>query len=148
MVKSRWKEDYSSYIYELATSLLCRILVLSVPNPEAAKMIGIAAAFTEVCTRVFFYVAFIRSGMDAHTWNAQQRENFAGRGIIRVMDSNNDMKVEYVSSIAAACILYYLPQTGAFQFARVIGENGGENMEGAVLLSVLSYQLVPEFFCD
>ena len=43
-----WKADYSCYIYELSTSLMCRILVLSVPNPEAAKLLGIAAAWVEV----------------------------------------------------------------------------------------------------
>mmetsp|Transcript_20208 Transcript_20208/g.37708 ORF Transcript_20208/g.37708 Transcript_20208/m.37708 type:complete len:495 (-) Transcript_20208:57-1541(-) len=140
-----WKADYSCYIYELATSLMCRILVLSVPNPEAAKLLGIAAAWAEVVTRIFFYVLFIKSGANQQFWTSSHREKFVSNGYLRVMDNNNDMIVEYVSAITAAIILYYLPSTGLFQFANSIES---AQIETSTVLTLLLYQIVPELFCD
>jgi hypothetical protein len=55
------------------------------------------------------------------------------------------MVVEYVSAMTAAIILFYVPKTGLFQLAQDVD---GVAIEGRVIVELLLYQIVPEFFCD
>ena len=137
--------DYSCYIYELVTSLLCRMHVLSIPDERVAKIVGVGTAVVEVASRFYHFFQYRRLGLNQSTWSAEDKSAYAAAGRFRVLDAGNDMVVEYVSAVIAAFVLFYLPATGVYEFARVQSE---ESVSEALLMKLLMYQVVSELICD
>ena len=65
-------------------------------------------------------------------------------GILRVCDGNNDMVIEYVTSLVAAGVLFWLPRTEVF----LLTAETNASADLATLLRLVSYQAVPEVVVD
>ena len=63
---------------------------------------------------------------------------------MRIIDANNDMVVEYVSSILAGAMLWRLPQTGMFTFAA----SAESSASVGKLLLLTTIQIAPEVPVD
>ena len=63
-------------------------------------------------------------------------------GSLRIIDGGNDMVVEYVSSVVACAIVYWLSPIKAFRFAT------DAQVDGWTLLRLALVQMVPEVFVD
>lgn len=101
-------------------------------------------AVLEVCVRTLFFNSFIFAGFKTgfKDMDRPRRIRYAQWGRMRVTDGNNDMVVEYISSVTAALFVVFLQPTGAFSFA-----SEGE-VETGIVVAMLMYQLVPELFLD
>ena len=62
---------------------------------------------------------------------------------MRVVDGGNDMVVEYVTSFAAAALVYWLPPTGAFDLPA-----GVAGVEFAAVATLVAFQVGAEVFVD
>ena len=56
--------DMTLFTYEFSTALICRILQMSIPDETTAQLMSLAAAVLEVATRNFFFVLFLKAGMN------------------------------------------------------------------------------------
>ena len=133
------------YQFELITSLLCRMLQLSIPNVHTAQLVSLFGAVAEVAVRIYFFNNYTKSGMDQiikGKWGAKEREAFEIRGRMRVLDGANDMIVEYVGSLVAARILFKLGSFGVFSFA------SDAAISSSTIMTLCMYQLLPEIFLD
>ena len=138
-----WISDGELFMFEYAISLLCRVIQLLIEDEETAKKLALYASLMEVTTRVVFYVAFAKAGMEGEGKMMTHKEYIAyiTRGKLRVADVENDMQVEYVSTVAAASVMLSLPKTGAFGFP-------SSNVSDATIMAVTQYQLTLEFVVD
>ena len=116
---------------------------MSIEDEDTAKQLSLYAALLEVYVRVVFYVDFVKAGMEGGGKMMTHDEciQYVTRGKLRVSDAENDMQVEYVSTIAAAAVMLTLPKTGAFVFP-------SSNVSDEQILSVTQYQLVLEIIVD
>ena len=130
-------------MYEYAISILCRVIQLAIKDEATAKKIALYASQLEVTTRVIFYVAFAKTGLEGGGKMMTHNEyiRYVTSGKLRVADAENDMQVEYVSTIAAMSVLLYLPKTGAFDFP--VNDVSDEQ-----IIAVSEYQLVAEVVVD
>ena len=78
-----------------------RILQLSLPDENAAMLIGLASAVIEVGTRIFFYTMFLKAGMKNLRMTAEEKWKYAKLGKMRVQDASNDMVVEASAAMRA-----------------------------------------------
>ena len=132
-------------MFELVTSMLCRILQLSIPNMHTAQLVSLFGCVAEVSVRIFFFNAYVKDGMNqmnSGKWGLKERNAFRARGRMRVMDGANDMVVEYVGSILAAAILMNLGQFGVSSFA------SSTAISSSTIMTLCMYQLLPEVFLD
>ena len=120
---------------------------MSIEDADTAKNLSLYAALMEVAVRIVFYVDFAKAGMEGGG-NMMTHDEFllyVTRGKFRVSDAENDMQVEYVSTIAAAAVMLTLPKSGAFVFP-------SSNVSDEQIISVTQYQLFLEilvdFFCS
>ena len=112
---------------------------------DVAQLISLFGCVAEVSVRIFFFNAFIKSGMkqmNSGKWGIAERNAFAKRGRMRVMDGANDIIVEYVGSIVAAMILVKLGSFGIFSFA------SDAAISTSTIMTLCMYQLIPEMFLD
>ena len=91
---NRFLLDFQLYGYEFSTALVVRVLQLSLPDESTAMMVALASAIIEVATRIFFYVMFLKANLKHQHMSADDKENYAKRGKLRVQDASNDMVVE------------------------------------------------------
>ena len=87
------------------------------------------------------------STMAAHETEADASKSKAHvrywqEGSLRIIDGGNDMVVEYVSSVIACAIVYWLSPIKAFRFAT------DAQVDGWTLLRLALVQMVPEVFVD
>ena len=75
-------------------------------------------------------------------WGEEQRKKFKRQDIMRVVDGGNDVIIEYLGALAAAAIIIFLSDTGAFQLA------SDEVVSVSAVVGLCMYQLVPEVFLD
>ena len=138
-----WVSDQTLYVYEFVTAL--RILTMSIPDEHTAQLVGLIGAVGEVCTRIFFFNLFLKTGIKKNKAGMSDDEafNYALRGKLRVLDGSNDMIVEYVSSTISALLLIHLSPLGVFNFA-----SDDSNISRSSILMICAYQVVPEFFLD
>jgi hypothetical protein len=120
------------YGYEITTSILVRVLQLSIPDEDTAQKVGLTCAIVEVMVRIFFYNMFLKAGLKNPRMAAEEK----------VQDASNDMVVEYVSSITAGLLMVYLAPTGAFTFAT------NTAVSTKTIVTLCAYQIVPELFLD
>ena len=137
-----WLVDAFLFFYEFGTSLMCRILQMSIPDERTAQLVSLASCVVEIAVRILFYVLFLRKGLKVDAWDDKKQREYAAAGVLRVKDSSNDMIVEYLSTIVAALFLLELEPTGMFKFT----SNG--NISSSVIFSLVAYQLLPEIFLD
>ena len=133
--------DIMLFAYEISTSMLCRLLQLSIPSQTAAQLLSLSSAIVEMGTRVFFYNLYLKAGMKAGYMDKDQLQQYKKRGFMRVQDGSNDMVVEYLSGFIAVFILLWLSPTGAFDFS-------GQAVRSKQVLAVSFFQLAPEVFLD
>ena len=120
---------------------------MSIEDEDTAKQLSLYAAIMEAAVRIVFYVDFAKAGMEGggKMMTHAEYKQYVTRGKLRVSDAENDMQVEYVSTIAAAAVMLTLPKTGAFVFP-------SSNVSDEQILSVTQHQLVLEiavdFFCS
>ncbi|GMI28666.1 hypothetical protein TeGR_g15257 [Tetraparma gracilis] len=137
-----WAVDGELYMYELGTALILRILQLSIPDQNTAQLVCLFGAVAEVSVRVFFYVNFLKGGLKNKTMTTEQLKKYALWGKTRVQDGSNDMVVEYMSSLIAGFFMIQLAPTGVFSFAT------DTTVSSNTILTLMSYQLIPELFLD
>ncbi|GMH70487.1 hypothetical protein TrST_g3911 [Triparma strigata] len=137
-----WLCDLTLFVYEYATALMCRILQMSIPDTTTAQLISLAAAVVEVATRNFFFVLFLKAGMNNSFWVEKDRMAYAKRAKLRVQDCSNDMVVEYLSTFTTSLFLLYLEPSGVFKFA------SDEAVSSSTVLMLAAYQLAPEIGLD
>lgn len=58
-----WMADLLLYVYEFATALLLRILQMSLPDEQTARLMGLFGAVAEVCVRIFFFNLYLKAGV-------------------------------------------------------------------------------------
>ena len=75
-------------------------------------------------------------------WGEEQRKKFKRQDIMRVVDGGNDVIIEYLGALAAAAIIIFLSDTGAFQLA------SDEVVSVSAVVGLCMYQLVQEVFLD
>ena len=107
--------DQCAFCYELLTALLCRVLVMSMPDVNTAALLSVASSLVEVSSRLHFLVRYLVDGMRLVT--DEESTAWRERGFWRTLDGNNDNVIEYATTAVSALILYLLPQLGVFQFA-------------------------------
>jgi hypothetical protein len=134
--------DQSAFFYEYLTALLCRVLVMSIPDLELAKLLSVASSLIEVSGRLHFLVRYLVDGVRLVT--DEQRTAWRERGFWRALDGNNDNVIEYVTTVVSALMLYLLPQLGTFQFAT--GEESAS--DAGRLLTLVALNMLPEVLVD
>ena len=72
----------------------------------------------------------------------EQLKKYALWGKLRVQDGSNDMVVEYMSSLIAGFFMIQLAPTGVFSFATET------TVSSSTIVTLMSYQLIPELFLD
>jgi ABC-type transport system involved in cytochrome bd biosynthesis fused ATPase/permease subunit len=169
-----WSADLNVYFYELLTALLCRVLLMSIPDIDTAVLFSILNAVFELMIRNWFYVRYMSKGAHeiqqreqreqqampirmitttmstmaaAHETEADASKSKAHvrywqEGSLRLIDGGNDMVVEYVSSVVACAIVYWLSPIKTFRFAT------DAQVDGWTLLRLALVQMVPEVFVD
>jgi hypothetical protein len=135
--------DQYLFCYEFAASLLCRILILSMPDQQAAFIISLATNGLELMSRDFFYARYVGIGLRCQS--DHDRAAWSARGYWRVVDSNNTMVIEYVTTTVGAAILYLLPQLGVFVIATNVAESA---VSVDRLVGMMAIQLIPEVVVD
>jgi hypothetical protein len=107
--------DSMVFGYELATALLVRVMLLSIPDKNTAVLLSLFNAATELMTRAWFFVGYISKGPKQRAGlGVAGDQKFRRRGLARVVDGNNNMVVEYVTMALASAIVVLLSETGAF----------------------------------
>ena len=97
--------DQFCFLYEFATALLVRVLVLSMPDIGTAQLLSMANSVVEVKVRSHFLVKHLVAGTRLET--DEERTVWKERGMWRVLDGNNDnTSTPRASSCASA------PSTG------------------------------------
>ena len=91
MCSRRWLIEGNLFGYELATSVLVRVLQLSMPDEETAQMIGLCCVIVEVGVRIFFYTTFLKAGLKNPRMTDKEKKKYSKRGKLRVQDARNDM---------------------------------------------------------
>ncbi|GMI44430.1 hypothetical protein TrCOL_g2680 [Triparma columacea] len=134
--------DHTLFCYEYSTALIVRILQLSLPDENTAMLIGLAGAVIEVGTRIFFYMLFLKKGLQNPLMTDEEKKRYAKRGKLRVQDASNDMVVEYMSSIVAGLFIIHLAPTGIFSFATTA------EISNSTVIKLCAFQIVPELFLD
>jgi hypothetical protein len=137
-----WIVDINLYNYEFSTALLFRLLQLSIPDESTAQMVTVVGSVVEVCVRLYFFTAFVKAGMKNTAMSKKEELKYAKWGKLRVQDGNNDMIVEYMSSLVAGLFMIYLAPLRAFNFATT------ERIPTARIVTLCAYQIVPEIILD
>jgi hypothetical protein len=137
-----WIVDINLYNYEFSTALLFRMLQLSIPDESTAQMVTVVGSVIEVCVRLYFFTAFVKAGMKNTAVSKNEELKYAKWGKLRVQDGNNDMIVEYMSSLVAGLFMIYLAPLRAFNFATT------ERIPTARIVRMCAYQIVPETILD
>jgi len=91
------------------------------PDQQAAFLISVATNGLELMSRDFFYARYVGIGLRCQS--DHDRAAWSARGYWRVVDSNNTMVIEYVTTTVGAAILYLLPQLGVFVIATNVAES-------------------------
>ena len=157
-----WAADICVFAYEFVTALLCRLMLMSIPDEDTAILLSVLNCVTELMVRTWCYSDYIGS----HVKTMQRKVNELngiesiddGRahdnsvdywqwGVLRVVDSTNDMVVEYVTSFAAAGMLLWLPRTGIFLLT-ADGSTVGQGANLLLLMRLVGYQVIPELVID
>ncbi len=134
--------DQGAFFYEYMTALLCRVLVMSIPDLELAKLLSVVNTLIEVSGRLHFLVRYLVDGVRLVT--NEERTAWRERGYWRSLDGNNDNVIEYVTTVVSALMLYLLPQLGTFQFAT--SEESAS--DAGRLLTLVAINVLPEVFVD
>ena len=134
--------DQWAFFYEYTTALLCRVLVLSMPDLGTAKILSVVNSLVEVSVRLHFLVRYLVDGMRLET--DEERTAWRERGFSRTLDGNNDNVIEYATTVVGALILYLLPQLGVFQFAT--SEDSAS--DAGRLLQLVALNVLPELLVD
>jgi hypothetical protein len=134
--------DEAAFYYEYVTALLCRVLVMSIPDLEMAKLLSVVNSLIEVSGRLHFLVRYLVDGVRLVT--DEERVAWRERGYWRSLDGNNDNVIEYVTTGVSALMLYLLPQLGTFQFAT--SEESAS--DAGRLLTLVAINVLPEMFVD
>jgi hypothetical protein len=124
------------------TALLCRVLVMSIPDLELAKLLSVVNSLIEVSGRLHFLVRYLVDGMRLVT--DEERTAWRERGFWRSLDGNNDNVIEYATTVVSALTLYLLPQLGTFQFAT--SEESAS--DAGRLLTLVAINMLPELCVD
>jgi hypothetical protein len=122
--------------------LLCRVLVMSIPDLEMAKLLSVVNSLIEVSGRLHFLVRYLVDGVRLVT--DEERAAWRERGYWRSLDGNNDNVIENVTTVVSALMLYLLPQLGTFQFAT--SEESAS--DAGRLLTLVAINVLPEMFVD
>jgi hypothetical protein len=134
--------DESAFFYEYMMTLLCRVLVMSIPDLEMAKLLSVVNTLIEVSARLHFLVRYLVDGVRLVT--DEERTAWRERGYWRSLDGNNDNVIEYVTTVVSALTLYLLPQLGTFEFAT--SEESAS--DAGRLLTLVAINVLPEVFVD
>ncbi len=134
--------DRSAFCYELLTALLCRVLVMSMPDVNTAALLSVASSLVEVSHRLHFLVRYLSDGMRLET--NDERTAWRERGFWRTLDGNNDNVIEYATTAVSALMLYLLPQLGVFQFAT----SDNEASDAGRLMTLVALNVLPELLID
>jgi hypothetical protein len=134
--------DQMAFFYEYMTALLCRVLVMSIPDLELAKLLSVVNTLIEVSGRLHFLVRYLVDGVRLVT--DEERTAWRERGYWRSLDGNNDNVIEYVTTVVSALMLYLLPQLGTFEFAT--SEESAS--DAGRLLTLVAINVLPEVFVD
>jgi hypothetical protein len=138
----RTTADECAFFYEYMTALLCRVLVMSIPDLELAKLLSVGSSLIEVSARLHFLVRYLVDGVRLVT--DEERTAWRERGYWRSLDGNNDNVIEYVTTVVSALMLYLLPQLGMFEFAT--SEESAS--DAGRLLTLVAINVLPEVFVD
>ena len=72
------------YMYESSLpALLCRILQLSIPSLEAAKMMSLFGTVVEVGVRILFYNLYVKAGIGINKKGGQAKADYLTRVKLR-----------------------------------------------------------------
>jgi hypothetical protein len=134
--------DQGAFFYEFLAALMCRVLVLSIPDLATAQLLSVANSVVEVAVRNHFFVKYQAAGQGLCTDDA--RKAWRERGFWRVLDSNNDNVIEYVTTVTSALILYLLPELGTFQ----LPTDAESASDAQRLLQLVAINVVPEVLID
>jgi hypothetical protein len=134
--------DQMAFFYELATALLCRVLVMSMPDANTAALLSVASSLVEVGGRLHFLVRYLVDGMRLKT--SDERAAWRERGFWRTLDGNNDNVIEYATTAVSALMLFLLPQLGVFQFAT----SDDSASDAGRLLTLVALNVLPELLVD
>ena len=140
----RASADQGAFLYEYLTALLCRVLVMSMPDLELAKLLSVVNSLIEVSGRLHFLVRYLVDGVRLVTATDEECTAWRERGFWRSLDGNNDNVIEYVTTIVSALMLYLLPQLGTFEFAT--SEESAS--DAGRLLTLVALNVLPEVFVD
>ena len=82
-----WVADLMLFFYEFSTALLCRLLQLSIPSENAAKLMSLFSAIAEMAVRVYFYNLYIKAWCSKKgKMNKKELLAYQKRGKLRVQD--------------------------------------------------------------
>jgi hypothetical protein len=141
-----WISNVSVFLYEYLTSLLVRMLLLSIPTESTAIYLSLLNAALELMARAWFFVGYISVGgkqLAGHGGdNSTLHRAYVRRGRLRVLDGCNDSIVEYMTMLGAAAVVGILPATEAFDLPT------DEKMALGSVLKVLGVQIAAELVVD
>jgi hypothetical protein len=80
--------DDAAFFGEYTTALLCRVLVLSMPDLNTAQLLSVTNSLIELGVRNLFLVKHLVAGMRLEA--DDDRTKWGMRGLWRTMDGNND----------------------------------------------------------
>eukprot|EP00518_Triparma_eleuthera_P015580 CAMPEP_0197550780 /NCGR_PEP_ID=MMETSP1320-20131121/4258_1 /TAXON_ID=91990 /ORGANISM="Bolidomonas sp., Strain RCC2347" /LENGTH=268 /DNA_ID=CAMNT_0043111193 /DNA_START=916 /DNA_END=1719 /DNA_ORIENTATION=+ len=143
--------EFTIFWYEFTTALMCRILLLSVPDASIAIAMSLLNTTAETQIRNWFYMLYMTAGLklDSSTEDNERKKELKAEhwrfGRARVADACNDMSVEYITAIIGAYLIYKLSDPdGPF----VISGDNNSVHSPEVIIQIVSYQLIPEIFVD
>ena len=140
--------EWMLFWYELTTALLCRIILLSVPDEGIAITLALVNTALETQLRTWFYMLYMTAGLkynfDEGTSTEQDVKNAHWKfGRARVADACNDMVVEYVTAILGVYLVYsFSDPSGPIVFG------ADQTHSTSTLLKILAYQICPELIVD
>ncbi|GMI29963.1 hypothetical protein TeGR_g2648 [Tetraparma gracilis] len=138
--------EFVMYWYEITTALLCRLLLLSIPDAQVAVAMSLVNTTAETQIRTWFYMLYMTAGLkfDEATSDETKSKHWAF-GMARVADASNDMVVEYVTAIIGVYLVYSFSDPHG---PIVASSNEGDAHSNGTLLFILATQIGPELVVD
>jgi hypothetical protein len=143
-----WLSNVSVFLYEYSTTLLVRMMLLTLPSQSTAVYLTLLNATAELMTRSWFFVGYISTGGNNLAGlggdNSTFYRAYVRRGQLRVIDGCNATIVEYMTMLGAAAVVGILSGSKAFNLPT--DENVALDSLGRLLGVQIAVELVVDAF--